>query len=217
MKTPLTSIIGYSEYLCDTKYESAAFAKGMNYVHSEARRIEDLSNNLMRLMVLDEDELEFEKTDLAEVYCELEEWLAFRLEETGVVASEDIQDAWVLANPGLMSLVIVNLINNAVQAMPEGGELYVSIGVSEDERSAVLSVRDTGRGISPDKLAKVFKPFYVADDSRARSSGGTGLGLSICKTIVDKHGGTIVIASSLGKGTEVKVELPRCYNNDTDE
>jgi signal transduction histidine kinase len=107
----------------------------------------------------------------------------------------------VLIDPGRMKQALLNLIMNAIDAMKErGGELYVSTEVSDG--AVRITVRDTGCGIAPDKLPRVFDPFFTEKD------GGTGLGLAITHSIVEQHEGRIEVESEPGKGTEFRIHLP---------
>lgn len=102
--------------------------------------------------------------------------------------------------------VIVNLVDNAIKYTPNGGRITVQL-FAEGGR-AVLTVADTGIGISPESLPHVFERFYRADRARTRESGGTGLGLAIVKAICGAHDGTLFIESEEGKSTTLRVELP---------
>ena len=101
--------------------------------------------------------------------------------------------------------VLINLLSNALRHAPEGGNVAVKLSVPGSK--AVLSVADSGEGLSPDALKHVFDRFYRAEPSRDRASGGSGLGLSIAKAIVELHGGKMAAANS-SKGAVFKVELP---------
>jgi signal transduction histidine kinase len=118
------------------------------------------------------------------------------------IVEEYAQDApEVLGDPEQLKQVFVNLISNAVQAMSdEGGTLTVSVGFEEDFVFARFS--DSGPGIAPDAVSKVFDPFYSTRDD------GTGLGLTIVHRIVDEHGGHIEVTSDPGTGTAFTVHLP---------
>jgi len=99
--------------------------------------------------------------------------------------------------------VFLNLMQNAREAMPDGGTMYLSTGVVEDD-SVLIQFRDTGAGISKDQLSKIFAPFYTD-----RPDGnGTGLGLSVCKAIIEEVGGSLALDSKLGEGTVASVKLP---------
>jgi signal transduction histidine kinase len=102
--------------------------------------------------------------------------------------------------------IVINLLSNGVKFTPSGGT--VSLRLAEEAGMAVLSVTDTGIGISPDFLPFVFEPFRQQDSGLARKFEGTGLGLAITKRLAEGHGGTISIASTEGVGTCVTVRLP---------
>ncbi|MGC8857117.1 MAG: sensor histidine kinase [Anaerolineae bacterium] len=106
---------------------------------------------------------------------------------------------WVSVDRNQMKQVLLNLIHNALQAMPKGGELIISTAVRpRDQRSwFTLSVQDTGIGIKPEDRERIFEPFFTTKGER----GGTGLGLSITYGIIIEHGGTIEVESESGKGS----------------
>ncbi len=105
--------------------------------------------------------------------------------------------------------VIGNLLQNAAKFTPEGGTVTVSVEANTILRQAVLRVRDTGMGIAPDMLPRIFEPFAQADTTLDRSKGGLGLGLALAKGLVEMHGGTVSVGSEgLGKGAEFTVRLP---------
>lgn len=115
----------------------------------------------------------------------------------------DPQDLRVLADDSDLRMVILNLVQNAHHAMPGGGQVTVRTGC-EGER-AVVEVRDSGGGIPPEDLARIFDPFF---SHRADGEAGTGLGLTICKSIVERYQGAIEVESILGQGTTFRVWLP---------
>ena len=109
----------------------------------------------------------------------------------------------VLADDSDLRMVVLNLVQNAHHAMPEGGVLVVATAVEGNQ--AVISIQDCGQGISGDDLERIFDPFF---SQRADGEGGTGLGLTICKSIVERYGGRIEVASQVGQGTLFKVVFP---------
>lgn len=112
-----------------------------------------------------------------------------------------------MASPGRMQQVVLNLMLNATQAMPHGGEL--TIGLGADDESIYLRVSDTGVGIPPENLTRIFDPFFSTKGVWGRDSGfGTGLGLSLCRNIVSAHSGSITVASAVDKGSTFTVRLP---------
>jgi signal transduction histidine kinase len=121
----------------------------------------------------------------------------------------------VLLDPEQLKQVLINLVQNAVQAMPQGGQVFVSTGSSgtpargggsafdvDSRKSVYVRVRDTGSGIAPEDIARIFVPFFTT------KAGGTGLGLAISQRIIENAGGRIEVASRAGEGTSFTVRLP---------
>jgi signal transduction histidine kinase len=121
-----------------------------------------------------------------------------------LVLGEDLP--WVSFDHNQMKQVLLNLIHNALQAMPKGGELLVNTYTAkrEDRDWVIMAVKDSGVGIQPADQDRVFEPFFTTKGDR----GGTGLGLSVTYGIVTDHGGTIEISSEPGKGSTFAVWLP---------
>jgi len=103
-------------------------------------------------------------------------------------------------DPVLLKRVLTNLTINAVQAMPKGGKLVIEC--SKEDESLSVAVRDTGEGVAPEKLEKIFKPFFTT------KAKGQGLGLAVCKRLIEAQSGTITLKSELGKGSTFTVEIP---------
>jgi two-component system NtrC family sensor kinase len=120
-----------------------------------------------------------------------------------IVETYDESGATVTASPNQLKQIFLNLIANARQAMPNGGTVAIDVRAEEDV--VVTTVRDDGPGIEPSVLERIFEPFFTTK----RSVGGTGLGLSVSLGIVESHGGTLAVASELGRGTEFALTLPR--------
>jgi signal transduction histidine kinase len=114
----------------------------------------------------------------------------------------------VFWDPDRMSEVLGNLLSNAFKFTPRGGEVSLRVDAIDDV--VHMQVRDTGAGIAPEQLPRIFDKFYRADNQQADSEG-TGLGLAIAKTIVEAHTGTIAVDSTPGIGTTFTIELPAAY------
>jgi len=114
------------------------------------------------------------------------------------ISHEGVTD--VVLDPDKMRRVLTKLIGNAVDAMPDGGEILISTELTDD--GFVLTVKDTGRGMKPAVLENIFKPFYTT------KKDGIGLGLVYCKKAVEEHGGSISVESNIGKGTSVSIKIP---------
>ena len=115
-------------------------------------------------------------------------------------------DAVVNADPALFRQAVSNVLANALRHTPPGGRVTIHVGAHEQK--VKVTVRDTGCGIAPEHLPRVFDRFFRVDAARSADSGGTGLGLAIVKSIVTLHGGTVSATSELGKGTVIALRLP---------
>ena len=112
------------------------------------------------------------------------------------------------ANGNQIQRVLLNLLINARQAMPEGGSIYIRLAPSSEEGWIELMVRDSGLGIPQEKLPHIFEPFYTTKNGPDESGkGGTGLGLAACKEVIDMHRGRIRVESTVGKGTAFVIRL----------
>jgi two-component system nitrogen regulation sensor histidine kinase NtrY len=120
-----------------------------------------------------------------------------------VEIDEAYEDAPViLADRRVIARALVNLVENALQAMQDGGRLTVRVGPGERGNGAVLVVEDTGPGLAPDVRARLFEPYF------STKSSGTGLGLAIARRAVEAHGGHIEVSSGRGEGTVFRIRLP---------
>jgi len=111
-------------------------------------------------------------------------------------------------NAGQLQQVLLNLLVNARQAMPQGGTLTVSLVADPTQQLAVLRVQDTGTGIAPEHLSRLFQPFFTTKRADGNGQGGNGLGLSLCREVMEAHRGRITCQSEVGRGTRFTLELP---------
>lgn len=143
------------------------------------------------------------------------------LEDVLVLVQKDLQmhrigvdlsaasSVWAMANASQIQQILMNLIVNARQAMPENGRLKLIVRDNKAEGWAEVVVSDSGCGIPHDKLPHIFDSFYTTKKPDARGQGGTGLGLALCRRIVEAHHGRIRVESEIGKGTTFTLKLPR--------
>jgi signal transduction histidine kinase len=110
--------------------------------------------------------------------------------------------------PGQIEQILVNMVINARQAMPEGGRLKVEVRENGRTQMVEIKVADTGVGIPPEQLRLIFEPFYTTKQPDEHGHGGTGLGLSVCRQIIEQHQGRIRVESVLGRGSTFTVKLP---------
>jgi two-component system NtrC family sensor kinase len=122
-----------------------------------------------------------------------------------VEASSQVPEepVWVTYDAQQIEQVLINLIQNAVQAMPEGGQLAIEL--EESNGQAVLRVSDSGQGIEADNLSRIFEPFFTTKPE----GKGTGMGLAVSYGIVSRHGGQIEVESELGEGSTFEIRLPK--------
>ncbi len=206
LNNPLTTVTGFSELVLEELPQGSGHRDELEMVLREARRASDVVRRLLDFSR--QGERVRTRADLNEVVTDVIA-LTRHLIQTNNVHLElktDPNLPWVSIDRNQMKQVLLNLIHNALQAMPNGGDLVISTNSSlRDERDwAIMSVTDSGVGIKPDDQDRVFEPFFTTKGDR----GGTGLGLSVTYGIVTDHGGTIEVSSELNKGTTFTVYLP---------
>lgn len=156
--------------------------------------------------------LKTERLDLARLVQTVAHDYRAALEAAGLAVELDVPGppVWVMGDPTRLTQTLENLLENAVKFTPAGGKVRIQVSVSDADRTAVLLVRDTGVGIEPEMLPRLFETFSQADRSLDRTNGGLGLGLSVVKGLVELHGGRIEAKSDgPGKGAEFTVWLPK--------
>jgi signal transduction histidine kinase len=115
----------------------------------------------------------------------------------------------ILATGNQLQRVLINMLVNARQAMPNGGMVLLQLTSEDEGRTVTLAIRDTGQGIAPEHLPKIFDPFFSTKSGPdASGKGGTGLGLSACREIIESHSGRIRVESSVGRGTQFIMRFP---------
>lgn len=173
-----------------------------------AAGLERLTGTVDNLMALANDSVEnLEPVELRELVDQAGKALRERAKEKGITVSVEGKAPPVLGNRILLYRVFFNLMENAVKYNREGGEVRAEL--SEQDGGAWVEISDTGMGIPAESLHHIFEPFYRADRSRSQRIPGAGLGLSIVRTVLDRCGGTIKVDSVEGKGTAIRVFLPK--------
>jgi len=209
LRTPLTVIKGSLEGLRDGVLDpdTSTYAR----IYRQADRLDRLVNELQELNRIEEGVLELRvvKLDVSLVIADLIETMGVNFSAKGVDLTLQVPDIplWVRADPDRVEQVLINLLNNALQSTPNGGEVRVLAEKAADK--ACISVIDSGVGIAPEHLEKVFARFYRVDDSRSRRVGGSGIGLTIVKKLVEAMGGRIWAESAgLDQGAVFRFTLP---------
>ena len=208
LKTPLQGIIGSAELLENGMVQPDDVPRFVGHIRKEAQRLVTLIGDIIRLSQLDEgDEMPRETVDLLTLSQETASNLQAAAEQKNVSLSVEGESMRVNGVRRLLYEVIYNLCDNAIKYNVEGGSVKVSVGTEGGK--AVVSVADTGIGIAPEHQSRIFERFYRVDKSHSKASGGTGLGLSIVKHAVQYHHGTVELKSEEGKGTTIRVLLPK--------
>jgi signal transduction histidine kinase len=208
LRTPLSLILGYATFL---RADASGKAKEqVEVVLQSAMRLRSLIDDMVNLREVDSGE-----ATLVIEPCTLQELVQTGIQEIGYIveAKEQTislalpeQPITVEADRDKMTLVMVNLLSNAVKFTGQGGRLGIQAGVKDE--SAWLTVWDTGVGISPDQLDRIFDRFYQVETSLMRRHEGIGLGLAIVEEMIELHHGQVRVESQEGKGSAFTITIP---------
>jgi two-component system phosphate regulon sensor histidine kinase PhoR len=211
LKTPLTSIKGFVETLLEGALEDKENAAHFLKIISEhANRLDNLVKDLLALSYLESAEAAIspEDVDMKRLADEVLSGFEAGMKRRSISARNELPEgALFKADKNKMEQVFVNLIDNAVKFNKDGGSIRI---YSEKTAAGTrFIVEDSGTGIPPKDIPRIFERFYRVDKARSRSLGGTGLGLSIVKHIVSLHGGTVGVESAEEIGSKFYLTLPK--------
>ncbi|MDO5010303.1 MAG: HAMP domain-containing sensor histidine kinase [Intestinibacter bartlettii] len=201
IKTPITSIIGYSELLLKGNVSEEIKIKAYKYINSEAKRLETLNSTLLKLTLIREEKKTLKKVNLIEMINGVENILKYKLLKKDIYVNIKIEDVNILADKELLEVLLTNLIDNSIKASSENSIIEID-GYYNNEKY-ILKIKDYGIGIPKEDLDKILEPFYMVDKARTRKNNGIGLGLSICSEICKIHNISLDIESELNMGTIV--------------
>ena len=211
LKTPLAAIRGYAETLRDgALHEEETALRFTERLLWQCRRLQALLDDLLTLSRLEsvaQAAVEREPVDLAALAQRAVEVLAAAAREKRIrlqVREEPLPR--IPGDADGLERLLVNLLDNAIKYNRPGGEVTLRLAPAGGQ--AVIEVSDTGIGIPPEALGRIFERFYRVDKGRAREEGGTGLGLAIVKHLAQSHGGRVEVESRMGRGTTFRVFLP---------
>ncbi|MDA2218412.1 MULTISPECIES: envelope stress sensor histidine kinase HitS [Bacillus cereus group] len=208
IQSPLTSIKGFARALQDDNLSEEKRKHYLTIIETETTRLSKLSQNLLKLTLLESEEYTPEKAtyqldqQLKQIVLNSEPLWA----EKEIELDLDLEKVHITADQESMSQVWINLIHNSIKFTPSSGT--ISIKLKEYETLVEVRIRDSGIGISEEQKQHIFERFFKADSSRNRAYGGSGLGLAIVKKVVDLHQGEIKVESEEGNGTEFIVCIP---------
>ena len=215
LRTPLTSLRVMIDALCDgVVADPDTVSRYLQQSQAEVARMSKLIDDLFELTQLDVGHLElnYESIDLADLISDTLESFAAQAKALSLELEGSVGDKvdLVRADPEKLSRILDNLLSNALRYTPPGGKIILS--AEDGEEKTIVEVKDTGTGIDPDHISRIFDPFYRGDKSRTRDDagqGGVGLGLAIAKGLVEAQGGKIRVVSQPGKGTAFQFSIPK--------
>jgi signal transduction histidine kinase len=214
LRTPLTIVGGFAETLQDPDVPAERRAEFARTIFSNTQRMQRIVDELLDLSRIESGHWKPrpEPVRIADAAGEVFGRVAATAESKGVVLNTGIDPAAATAYADRTALeqILLNLVENAIRHTPEGGR--VSIETSPWAGGVTLRVIDTGSGIPPEHLPRIFERFYRADSGRSRDAGGTGLGLAIVKHLVEAHGGSVKAESAPGSGATITVFFPAVTN-----
>ncbi len=214
-RTPLNAIIGFSEIIAGDLLPPESKARYRDYardIHSSGRHLLEVINQVLDMAKIEAGRFEprdepLDMVDLAESALRTMEPAA---RESGVTVTSRLQQSLprLSADRRALRQVLLNLLSNAIKFTPKDGKVELAISV-DDGGEMTIAVSDTGIGMSADEIPIALAPFGQVDSAMTREKTGTGLGLPIVKSTAEAHGGTIAIESTPGKGTTVRVTMPK--------
>ncbi len=214
LRTPLNAILGFSEIMQQKMFGpigSDRYAAYVDDIHEAAKHLLNIISDVLdlskaevgKLKIVEED---VDLVDLLEQCCRL---LREHAAENGLrlsLQSDDVRPI-LRADPRMLKQVAINLLGNAIKFTQSGGSVNISVSAKSGE-GCTIRFTDTGIGIAEENLQKVLEPFVQVESTFARKYGGTGLGLPLVKRIIELHEGEVSVASTLGSGTTVTIDLP---------
>jgi signal transduction histidine kinase len=213
LRTPLNAIIGFSSLIGNLAARGVSAEKLVDYsntITASGEHLLALINDLLDMSKIEAGrfELDEQAVSLSDILDQLIDLVRLQAEQKAirVVRDRAVSGAVVKGDPKALRQILLNLISNAVKFTNQGGKVTVSIQPVAGGALNIL-VADTGVGIAPDALERVFQPFERVRTVAAKTEG-TGLGLSIARGLISLHGGNIVLESSIGKGTTAIVTIP---------
>lgn len=209
LKTPITSIRGYSELLeAGVINDESAKKKALDKIHDEVDNMSNLINDILMISRLENKDIDVIKhpVHLIPLIDDIVDTMQVEINKRNLTVTKNVEDITYISNHQHMYQLLSNLITNAIKYNVKNGS--ITIEAHQSETNIIIVVSDTGRGISKIDQGRVFERFFRCDQGRDKETGGTGLGLAIVKHIVQYYHGNIHLSSKLNEGTTFKIVLP---------
>jgi two-component system, OmpR family, phosphate regulon sensor histidine kinase PhoR len=210
LRTPLTIVGGFAETLQDPDIPPERRSEFAQTIYSNTQRMQRIVDELLDLSRIESGHWKPrpQAVTVSDAAAEVFARVSAAAGKKGVSLETSIAPAAsvIHADRTALEQILLNLVENALRHTPEGGK--ITIETAEARNGVVLNVTDTGTGIAPEHLLRIFERFYRADSGRSREAGGTGLGLAIVKHLVEAHGGSVSAESLVGSGTTIRIFFP---------
>ncbi len=201
IRTPLTAMIGYADLIKRSKMEEQDFLYAVDYIISEGKRLEALSNRMMQLLIEKNAIPNYSVSTVQDLLEDALEAMNPVFDKKKIAVKKSSVDFPIRADMELMKNVLLNILDNGGKAAGMYGEITIETGCKSG--NVWISITDNGMGMPKGEISKIQEAFYRVDKSRSRADGGAGLGLAICSNIMNIHKGEILFESEVGKGTTV--------------
>ena len=206
LKTPLTSIIGYSEMMATMDLSSEEIRMCGDYINRQSKRLQSLSYKLLDMSFLGKEAPTLKPIRCRRLALQVESVEKPLIEKRGLIWKMDVSDGWIRGDWDLVQSLLFNLIDNGAKASAEGG-IIMLFGRPDGDGYAFV-VADQGHGVAKEELPRLTEAFYMVDKSRSRKEGGAGLGLTLCSQIAEIHRAALEFDSDTGKGMRICVRFP---------
>lgn len=204
IRTPLTSIYGYAEYMHKALLDEEEIIESAQFIMDEASHMKKIANSLLEFATLRQYTPVKNVISIPCLFEDIEQTMKKVLSGQNCQFIYNYDTESLAGQEDLIKSLLLNLCSNALKSCPPDGGI-IHMEAKRQGEHVILSVRDNGCGIPEESMSKVTEPFYRVDRARSREYGGAGLGLTLCKQIAEAHGAQMVIESSSGEGTTVKI------------
>jgi PAS domain S-box-containing protein len=214
INNPLGIILGFAQDILEDLPDDSPLVDSLKIIEQETSRTVEVVKNLLDFARLRPPQIS--DNDLVQLLKDSLALLMPKIKKNKITVRKDLarELPFAIIDPQLIQQVFLNVLINAIQAMPCGGELGLELEMAEEKKSDILhprlrvTVRDSGQGIAPEHLDRIFDPFFTTKGSK-----GTGLGLSVCQRILEDHCGRMEVQSRVGRGTTCTILLPTKFGD----